>query len=284
MSAADRPVPDARPSLAVWKFASCDGCQLSLLDCEDELLALAEAVSIAHFTEMSRATVAGPYDISLVEGSITTPSDAERIVEIRANSRRLVTIGACATAGGIQGLRNFAASGAYASTVYAHPEYLASLETSTPISAHVEVDYELHGCPIDRRQLLEVLTAALAGRTPVIPGHSVCQECKGRGTVCVLVAGGTPCLGPVTRSGCGALCPAVGRGCFGCFGPADTANTASLAAELRRQGMDQIDVSRLFATFNAGAPAFRDESAAQGGPVPVTLGRTARPGAAESGL
>ncbi len=277
MNRTDSATPAPRPSLAVWKFASCDGCQLSLLDCEDELLALAEAVHIAHFTEMSRAAVAGPYDVSLVEGSITTPVDAERIVEIRANSRRLVTIGACATAGGIQGLRNFAASGAYARTVYAHPEYLASLETSTPISAHVEVDYELHGCPIDRRQLLEVLTATLAGRAPVVPGHSVCQECKGRGTVCLLVSGSTPCLGPVTRSGCGALCPAVGRGCFGCFGPADTANTASLAAELRRQGTTPGDVSRLFATFNAGAPAFREESTAQGGPVPVTLGRTHRP-------
>lgn len=283
MSAADRSGPEGRPSLAVWKFASCDGCQLSLLDCEDELLALAEAVSIAHFTEMSRATVAGPYDVSLVEGSISTPADAERIVEIRASSRRLITIGACATAGGIQGLRNYAASGAYATTVYAHPEYLDSLDTSTPIAAHVEVDYELHGCPIDRRQLLEVLTATLAGRNPVIPGHSVCQECKGKGTVCLLVAGGTPCLGPVTRSGCGALCPTIGRGCFGCFGPADTANTASLAAELRRQGMAPVEVSRLFATFNAGAPAFRDESAAQGGPTPVAFGRTAHRGTTEKG-
>ena len=273
MSESHRPPSHSRPSLAVWKFASCDGCQLSLLDCEDELLALAERVHIAHFTEMSRATVAGPYDVSLVEGSITTPMDAERIVEIRANSRRLITIGACATAGGIQGLRNFAASGAYATTVYAHPEYLASLDTSTPIAAHVEVDYELHGCPIDRRQLLEVLLASLAGRTPVVPGYSVCQECKGKGTVCLLVTGSAACLGPVTRSGCGALCPTVGRGCFGCFGPADTANTASLAAELQRQGMDALDLARLFATFNAGAPAFRAESAAQGGPVPVALGR-----------
>jgi sulfhydrogenase subunit delta len=276
MSAAARPASARRPSLAVWKFASCDGCQLSLLDCEDELLALTETVHIAHFTEMSRATVAGPYDVSLVEGSISTQDDAERIREIRADSRRLVTIGACATAGGIQGLRNFAATGAYAQTVYAHPEYIASLDTSTPISAHIEVDYELHGCPIDRRQLLEVICAALVGRTPVVPGYSVCQECKGRGTVCLLVAGATPCLGPVTRSGCDALCPSVGRGCFGCFGPADTANTASLAAHLRSQGMSPLDVSRLFATFNAGAPAFRDEALAQGGPVPVVFGRTAR--------
>jgi coenzyme F420-reducing hydrogenase gamma subunit len=260
-----------RPTLAVWKFASCDGCQLSLLDCEDELLALTGAVEIAQFTELSRATISGPYDVSLVEGSITTPADVARIREVRASSGKLITIGACATAGGIQGLRNFAASGEYAATVYAHPEYLASLDTSTPISAHVKVDYELHGCPIDRHQLLEVLIASLAGRRPVVPGYSVCQECKGRGTVCLLVAHGTACLGPVTRSGCGALCPSIGRGCFGCFGPADTANTASLAAQLRRNGTEPLDVSRLFRTFNAGAPAFRDESIAQGGAVPVAV-------------
>jgi coenzyme F420-reducing hydrogenase gamma subunit len=259
-------VSDLRPSLAVWKFASCDGCQLSLLDCEDELLALAGVVRIAHFTEMSRATSAGPYDVSLVEGSITTPVDAERIQEIRRNSRHLVTIGACATAGGIQGLRNFAADGAYAGTVYAHPEYLSTLETSTPISEHVSVDYELHGCPIDRRQLLEVLLAFLAGRRPVIAGHSVCQECKCRGNVCVMVAGATPCLGPVTRAGCGGLCPSLSRGCFGCFGPSDSANTISLADQLARNGATRTQVSRLFRTFNANAPAFLAESERQDAP------------------
>ncbi|MGD0380385.1 MAG: oxidoreductase [Acidimicrobiales bacterium] len=264
------PDADPRPTLAVWKFASCDGCQLSLLDCEDELLSLADAVHIAHFTEMSRATITGPYDVSLVEGSITTSADARRIRQIRDSSRRLVTIGACATAGGIQGLRNFAASGEYVRTVYAHPEYISSLDTSTPIAEHVEVDFELHGCPIDRHQLLEVITATLAGRRPVIAGHSVCQECKGRGTVCLLVSEGIACLGPVTRTGCGALCPTVGRGCFGCFGPAETTNTPSLAAHLRRQGMAAVDVSRLFRTFNASAPAFLDESVAQGGSLPVT--------------
>jgi sulfhydrogenase subunit delta len=277
MSPAGRPPSGRRPSLAVWKFASCDGCQLTLLDCEDELLALAETVQIAHFTEMSRATLAGPYDVSLVEGSITTPADAERIARIRSASRQLITIGACATSGGIQGLRNFAAAGDYASTVYAHPEYLATLDTSTPIAAHVEVDYELHGCPVDRRQLLEVLTASLAGRAPVVPRHSVCQQCKSNGTVCLLVTGKAPCLGPVTRSGCGALCPSVGRGCFGCFGPAATANTESLATELHRQGLGSLEIARLFATFTADTPAFREESARMGGPVPVAFGRQRPP-------
>ncbi len=252
----------ARPTLAVWKFASCDGCQLTLLNCEDELLAVAERVQVAYFPEATRAVVAGPYDISLVEGSITTPSDAERIRQVRAASRVLVTIGACATAGGIQALRNFADVSEFLSVVYAHPAYVATLDRSTPISAHVTVDFQLRGCPIDKHQLLEVLAALLAGRAPRIPSFSVCVECKRRGTVCVAVAHGTPCLGPVTQAGCAALCPTFHRGCYGCFGPQDTPNTSSLAQELGRLGMPEAEVVRFFRTFNAGAPAFRAQSLA----------------------
>ncbi|MFI5028379.1 MAG: oxidoreductase [Solirubrobacterales bacterium] len=255
-------VAAARPKLAVWKFASCDGCQLSLLDLEDELLALAEEIEIAYFLEASRATVEGPYDLSLVEGSVTTPADAERIQEVRRASRRLVTIGACATAGGIQALRNFADVGEFAAAVYATPSYISTLETSTSISDNVQVDFELHGCPIDKRQLLEVIGAFLAERRPAIPSYSVCMECKRRGNVCVMVAHGTPCLGPVTHAGCGALCPAHGRGCYGCFGPMETPNTASLSGWMRRLGAESPDLVRAYRNFNANAPAFRAASEA----------------------
>jgi coenzyme F420-reducing hydrogenase gamma subunit len=238
-----------KPKLAVWKFASCDGCQLSLLDCEDELLALAGEVEIAYFLEASSATVAGPYDLSLVEGSVTTAHDAERIREVRRVSRKLVTIGACATAGGIQALRNYADVGEFLSLVYASPEYVSTLDTSTPISAHVPVDFELHGCPIDKRQLLEVIGAFLHGRRPGIPSTSVCTECKRRSNVCVMVAHGTPCLGPVTHAGCGALCPSYNRGCYGCFGPMETPNVPALTRELRVLGADE----RVFRTFNVAA-------------------------------
>ena len=181
-----------KPKLAVWKFASCDGCQLTLLDCEDELLAVAGAVDIANFAEATRAVLPGPYDVSLVEGSITTAHDAERIREVRRQSKVLITIGACATAGGIQALRNFADVTAFTSIVYAHPDYISTLATSTPIAAHVPVDFELRGCPIDKGQLVEVLSAFLAGRKPVTPEHSVCVECKLKNNVCVMVAHGTP--------------------------------------------------------------------------------------------
>jgi sulfhydrogenase subunit delta len=244
---------EARPTLAVWKFASCDGCQLSLLDCEDELLALAGKVEIAYFIEARRATVDGPYDLSLVEGSITNAHDAERIREVRRQSRRLVTIGACATAGGIQALKNFADVGDFVSAVYASPQYISTLATSTPISAHVPVDYELHGCPINKRQLLEVITAFLHGRRPSIASTSVCMECKRRGNVCVMVAHGTACLGPVTHAGCGALCPSYDRGCYGCFGPMETPNTVSLTRQLKVLGMGDVGVERVFRTFNVEA-------------------------------
>jgi len=246
-----------RPTLAVWKFASCDGCQLTILNCEDELIPLAGAVRIAYFPEATRGKVAGPYDVSLVEGSVTTPDDAHRIRDIRAMSTTLVTIGACATSGGIQALRNFSDVAEYRSIVYAHPEYVATLERSTAIADHVTVDFELRGCPVDKHQLIEVLTAAVHGRRPRIPAYSVCVECKRRGAVCVAVAHGTPCLGPVTQAGCGALCPAYARGCYGCFGPQDTTNAASLSSRLADLGMPTRDVARVFRTFNAEAPAFR---------------------------
>jgi coenzyme F420-reducing hydrogenase gamma subunit len=246
--------------LAVWKFASCDGCQLSLLDCEDELLAVAEAVEIAHFPEASRATVKGPYDLSLVEGSISTPRDAERIHAIRRASKLLVTIGACAIAGGIQALRNFKDVKEFTALVYARPDYIETLNRSTPIADHVFVDFELRGCPINKRQLLEVISALLHGRKPVTPPHSVCVECKRRGIVCVMVARGIPCLGPVTQDGCGVICPAYARGCYGCFGPKETPNTASLSAWWARLGVSEQDLVRAFRTFNTWAEPFRKES------------------------
>ena len=254
--------PGGLPRVAVYKFASCDGCQLSLLDCEDELLSVAGAVEIADFREASSAVSPGPYDLVIVEGSVTTPHDEELVREIRAQAKFLLTIGACATAGGIQALRNFGDVAEFTKAVYARPEYIRTLATSTPIAAHVPVDFELRGCPINKSQLLEVIGAVLGGRAPNVPGESVCVECKRRGTVCVVVAKGTPCLGPVTHAGCGAICPSYARGCYGCFGPQDSPNAPSLVHRIRELGLRPEEVVRVFRTFNAAAPAFRDASVA----------------------
>jgi sulfhydrogenase subunit delta len=252
-----------KPKLAVWKFSSCDGCQLSLLDCEDELLAIADGVEIAYFPEATSAEVEGPYDVSLVEGSVTTPHDVQRIEEVRAQSGLLVTIGACATAGGIQALRNFANVREWIPLVYASPEFISTLETSTPIADHVTVDLELRGCPISKAQLVETVSALLNARKPRIPSTSVCTECKARGTPCVMVAEGTPCLGPVTQAGCGAICPAYGRGCYGCFGPMESPNVDALARQWHALGVDDAGLVRALRTFNANAPAFKEASLAR---------------------
>lgn len=253
-----------KPKLGVWKFSSCDGCQLSILDCEDELLSVAGEVDVSYFLEASSAVTKGPYDVSLVEGSITTGHDVERIQKARQESKLLVTIGACATAGGIQALRNFKDVTEFISAVYAKPEYIETLSTSTPISEHVKVDFELRGCPINKTQLLEVINATLNERKPNVPTYSVCMECKLRGTTCVMVAHSTPCLGPVTQAGCGAICPSYNRGCYACFGPKETPNTGSMSSWLARLEMNDEDIVRIFRTFNAYAEPFRKESEAHG--------------------
>ncbi|HTS78896.1 MAG TPA: hypothetical protein VMG40_21975 [Bryobacteraceae bacterium] len=246
--------------IGVFKFASCDGCQLSLLDAEDELLAVAGAVEIAYFPEASRAMRRGPYDIALVEGSITTHHDAERIQDVRRKSKTLITIGACATSGGIQALRNWKDVGDFVRMVYPSPQFISTLKLSTPIAEHVPVDFELRGCPINKYQLIELITATLAGRKPNIPAYSVCIECKRKGNVCVAVAQGTPCLGPVTQAGCGALCPSYDRGCYGCYGPMESSNTRSLSAQFRILGENDPQICRAFRGFNAWAWQFRKAS------------------------
>ena len=256
-----------KPTLAVFKFASCDGCQLSLLSAEDELLALAEAVQIAYFLEARTQVVAGPYDVGLVEGSITTSHDAQRIQEIRKQCRYLVAIGACATAGGIQALRNWGSVDEFITQVYARPDYIQTLATSTPIAEHVVVDFELRGCPISTRQLVELVAALVHGRKPRVPSYSVCVECKRRDTVCVAVARGIPCLGPVTQSGCGAICPAFCRECFGCYGPKERANLVSLTNHYLQHDHQRDHLMRLARNFNGYSPDFRAASEALEGRV-----------------
>ncbi len=249
-----------KPRIGVFKFASCDGCQLSLLDAEDELLAVAGAVEIAYFPEASRVMSKGPFDIALVEGSITTHHDAERIQQVRRQSKTLITIGACATAGGIQALRNWKDVDDFIRVVYATPQYISTLKLSTPIAEHVPVDFELRGCPINKYQLLELIIAMLTGRKPNIPTYSVCLECKRKANVCVAVAKGIACLGPVTQAGCGALCPSFDRGCYGCYGPMESPNSASLTNQLRVLGQSDEEIVRAFRSFNAWAWQFRRAS------------------------
>jgi len=246
-----------RPRLAVFKFASCDGCQVSILNLGEAFLALAEQVDVVHFLEATSRSEDGPYDLALVEGSISTQRDVERIRRIRENAAQLITIGACATAGGIQALRNAGNLDAWRAHVYPHPEWVEALSTSTPVSDHVRVDTEIHGCPVDEMQVLRVVARALLGARPDLPGASVCLECKRRGNVCVMVTRQIPCMGPVTRAGCGAICPSLGRDCYACFGPADDPNVEALASRFADLGLRRRSVARRLRSITGFSPEFR---------------------------
>lgn len=255
-----------RPRLGVIKLASCDGCQLTLLDCEDELLAILGALELVYFNEAtSRRDDGGPFDLTLIEGSVCEPGQRDLVYAVRARSRKLITLGACANAGGIQALRNWADVEEYKRVVYAKPEYIEALATSTPVSAYVPVDFELRGCPIAKQQLVEVVTAMIVGRRPAIENEAVCAECKRKGNVCVMVAKGEPCLGPVTHTGCGALCPSFDRGCYGCFGPKERPTTQSLSDWFAaQQGMVPAERLRRFRNYYGASEPFRKESERHG--------------------
>jgi coenzyme F420-reducing hydrogenase gamma subunit len=246
------------PKLAVYKFSSCDGCQLSILNLEDELLELVNEVNIAYFLEASSEVQPGPYDLALVEGSISTEHEVERIHRIRKETGFLIAMGTCATAGGIQALRNFSEADEFTEYVYPHPEFIEARATSTPIAEHVPVDFQLWGCPVDKRQLVEVLAAALQKRKPRLPVTAVCAECKRAGIPCVTVARGTPCLGPITRSGCGALCPAKARGCYGCFGPVPGATLGAMIPVLLANESQPGEAARLLRHVSCYAPGYRE--------------------------
>lgn len=244
------------PTVAVFKFSSCDGCQLSILNLEDELLELAGLIDIAYFLEARREARPGPYDITLIEGSVTTEDEIERIKKIRQESGLLIAIGTCATAGGVQALRNFGNLEILTDAVYEHASYIQSLRTSTAISEHVKVDLEIWGCPVNKYQLAEAIAALLQNRTPNIPEYSLCLECKRSGNVCVVVADGTPCLGPITRTGCGAICPSMNRGCYGCFGPSSTAQIDAFATQLKSLERYPGESIHLLRTISGNAPDF----------------------------
>jgi len=248
-----------KPSISVHKFSSCDGCQLALINLGEPLLVLSQLVEIKHFAETGALDEEAKVDIAIIEGSVSTSQDEERLQKIRANCTYLITMGACATSGGLQALRNMANTNEWIADIYANPSVIDSLDNSTPIKDHVKVDLELWGCPINKRQILSAIRALLFGVLPEEENEKVCMECKRQQTVCVMVTNNEPCMGAVTRTGCGALCPHVGRDCYGCYGPAENANTYALANRLHGLGLIKDEVARRFLFINSAAEQFHQE-------------------------
>ncbi len=246
----------AKLRIAVHKFTSCDGCQLAFLNAGEALLVLAEQVELVHFIEAGMVAPEAEVDISFVEGSISTLAEEERIQRVRQKSRFIITIGACATAGGVQALRNAADYPDWLASVYASPQFIQSLDSSTAIAKHVRVDWELWGCPVNSGQVLEAIHSLTLHAAPEIKRDAVCLECKRKNQVCVMVAKNEPCMGPVTQTGCGALCPGVNRACYACYGPSENPNNGSLGGWFKQQGLTDEKLVKQFQHINNQAPAF----------------------------
>jgi coenzyme F420-reducing hydrogenase gamma subunit len=252
-------VDSPRVRVAVHKFSSCDGCQLAFLNMGETLLTLAGRVNLVHFAEAGMVDEQAQVDVSFVEGSISTHGDVERIKRVRANSGFVVTIGACATTGGLQALRNLGDSAEWVNSVYASPEYISALDKVTPIKDHIKVDLELWGCPVNSHQVVQAVNSLLSGTRPRVPLEKVCQACKRSGAVCVMVTQGVPCMGPVTQTGCGAICPRYGRDCYGCYGPVENANTEALSRRFEGLGLPPGEIAGRFLSFTNAAPVFNAE-------------------------
>lgn len=245
-----------KPKLAIHKFTSCDGCQLAFLNAGEALLTLSDLVEFVHFAEAGAIDLETKVEIAFVEGSISTPDEMNRIKKIRKNSQYIITIGACATAGGIQALRNLSDSKEWMASIYTTPEHIKTLSTSTPISHHIKVDCELWGCPASTEQVLDAIRSFLSNARPRIKRDSVCIECKRKSNVCVLVTKKQACMGPVTQTGCGALCPSMGRACYACYGPKENSNATSLGHRFESIGFTKEAIAHQFLHINNQASVF----------------------------
>lgn len=246
-------------TVAIHKLTSCSGCQLAFLNQGKALLTLLDYIDFKHFVEAGLYEPDAKVDLSFIEGSVSTPEDLKRLQEARQNSKLLVSIGACATSGGVQALRNLAGADTWKQSVYPHPEFIKTLDTSTPIAEHVHIDYELWGCPITVESIRHFVSQLQLGTLPKTEMEKLCLECKRKQNVCVVITKQAPCLGPVTRSGCGALCPEFGKACYGCYGPSESPNAQSLANRFSGLGLVSEEVAQRFAAIHSHYPKFKEQ-------------------------
>ncbi|MBD3404742.1 MAG: oxidoreductase [Candidatus Lokiarchaeota archaeon] len=239
---------NGKPTVGIFGFTGCAGCQLNILNLEDHLLDIIGLVDIKTWVMAKAENDDGPWDVAFVEGSIAKSTDIERIKNIREKSGVLVAIGACATHGGLPALRNFADTDEWKKEVYGDDYERIDAIDIKPVSHYVKVDYALPGCPMDKAEFVEAVKALLIGKTPYIPQYSVCGECKAKENVCLLKEGKF-CMGPVVQAGCDALCPTYGAPCEGCRGPAPEANWAAEVEILKKIGATSEDVKRRFLKY-----------------------------------
>ncbi len=245
-----------KPAIGIFSFTGCDGCQLELINREEILLDLAKEVDIIHFPLTQENNNDGPYDIAIVEGGITKKEDIQKIKDVREKSKCLIAIGSCAIYGGVPAMKNFLRDDEPELTVYSKTGFVDSIPAAG-IGKYVKVDFNLRGCPPNKDEFIEVVKQVLLGKTPKESSSPVCVECKQNKNPCFLLEKEF-CLGPLTYSGCDAICINNGVPCEGCRGPLDDANIAAEVKLLKTFGMTEEDVKEKARLFSATAKKYEE--------------------------
>lgn len=235
------------PRIAFFDFTSCEGCQLTVLDALQTHPELLQVVNIVEFREASSAR-SDNYDIAFIEGSCTRPSDEERLKRIRETAVYVIALGACAHLGGINAIRNRHTLPDVRQYVYGDKADWYDTYEARAIDKVIKVDAVIPGCPIDRDEFVRIVTVLLQGRQPKLPDYPMCIECKLHENICVFDRGGV-CLGPITRAGCDAICPAYGCGCEGCRGLVSAPNMEAFKEVLAEHGLSQAEIDEKLSLF-----------------------------------
>lgn len=248
-----------KPRIAVFKFTGCAGCQLEFLHLEDIFLDLLELFDINYWVMIKRDNDEREWDISLVEGGISTPEEIEEIKQIRNKTKFLVALGDCAIGGCIPSIRNWITQMEAENRVYPDTSTIHSTKV-LGIGEYTKVDAILKGCPPHRNNIVELLKSAVLKIRPRLRQHPVCVECKFRDNLCLITSKKWACMGPVTSAGCGAICPSLDRECEGCFGPMSNPNASALASIFRDIGLTDGDIKRKFRKYAGMSLDFRKEA------------------------
>lgn len=235
-----------KPKVGFFSLTCCEGCQIEILDLEDVILDIADMIDIQSFRLAKAQNIEANFDISFLEGSVSSKEDAERTKLIRERSKVLVALGTCACTGGVQAMKNHMGKG-IEKAQFGNKKLSIPLQDAAPISSVVDVDHFIRGCPLDKGEFTDILKKFLLEVNPYQREWPVCTECRSKENPCLLEAGKI-CLGPLTYSGCDAVCPSNGLYCVGCRGIMNDANVKSFVEELKKKHK-LPDIKRAFTTM-----------------------------------
>lgn len=246
---------------ALFKFTCCAGCQFALLHFFTQQIETFELLDFVYFKMAISKELEEPYDLALIEGSVSTPEQIEILKAARKQAKTLVAFGACAAHGGVPSIKDWQNERVIEERVYPDPLVISSIKVS-PVDEYVKVDHYLRGCPIDEVEFMEMIRSITVDKDPYVRQHPVCLECKTRDNICILLmregVQESMCLGPVTRGGCRVVCTSNMRACYGCRGPMSDPNIPEMVRTFKGKGFSDKDIELRFTEYAGLSPEFSE--------------------------